>query len=543
MKKIVVSILLGGLLAFHVNAQTNNQSPACVNYIPGFSVTINGIYQNGVGPQNVTFGWNPLWNFPNALRQKRVSNLNIGGTDLFHGLLEYLPSSYSLAANATKKYPVIIFFHGASSVGDGSALQLCRLFKDVAGDLVNHLAIPGRVERNPELFTQTIGGETLEFIVISPQYSVYKRLEANPANNRYPTAGDVEDVIDYVEQTYRIDPRRIYLTGYSSGANMIAEYAASSVARAKRIAALMPVALCSDLSHPQNASYDPKRIGQAKLKTWFVQCEGELCKNYPPVWYNQIKSVANHEPPRITTLRYNTDPPTLYNCSDTILHDAWSRAYDPNFKLSFVNGTGATDTYQGNMYQWISTAQSAVLPVVLQSYNARLINNKVEINWTTSDEKDNKSFMIERAGADQVFINIGTVAGAGNNTGLKNYSFTDYSPLNDLSHYRLVQVDIDGQKTYFDIKKIINRGNKENAVIVSPNPFSSELSAFISLNRSQKVFISLTTLSGSIVKNTSGVYGQGSAEIKINSTELSTGIYLLKVSGEDFSITQKVVKK
>ena len=66
-----------------------------------------------------------------------------------------------------------------------------------------------------------------EFIVISPQFNDYTRNQDGTGN--YPSYQAVEDVIDYVEAKYRIDKRRIYLTGLSNGANMITEYAASSV--------------------------------------------------------------------------------------------------------------------------------------------------------------------------------------------------------------------------------------------------------------------------------------------------------------------------
>jgi hypothetical protein len=389
----------------------------------------------------------------------------------------------------------------------------------------------------------------MEFIVISPQFSDYQRLVVP---EKFPTADHVEDVIDYVENHYRIDPRRIYLTGFSNGANMIAEYAASSLARAKRIAALMPVALCSDLTHPDNLNrgYDATYIGQAKLKTWFVYCKGDNCgsgspKNISQQWVNAIKAVPNHEPPRYTVLR-NANPASLYNCSDTLLHDAWSRAYNPTFVASFSNdGTSDSpnDGINQNVYKWFAQQQNSVLPVKLKSYTARLLGKKVIIDWITTMEESNEYFTIERAGDDQKFASIATVPGAGDNTGEKAYSFTDNNPLAGLNYYRLVQTDIDGKKSYFEIKRILNSSNKSSSVIVSPNPFGENLSAFINLDKSQRLYITVSDMTGKILKTANGIYGQGSSELKIQSGELPKGIYLLKVSGENFNSTQKVIKK
>jgi predicted esterase len=500
----------------------------------------------GTAPSGYT--WNDVWNFRD-MTQRKVTGLDIGGTGFFHGLLEHLPASYHLAANATKKYPVIIFFHGYASRGNGSTTELCRLFKDRGSDLATHLAIPGRVERHPELFSQTVGGVTYEYIVISPQFDEYTRLVEGKTDH-FPSYNEVEDVIDYVEATYRIDPRRIYLTGLSNGANMITEYAASSLARAKRVAAIMPVSLCSELNHTNNTSrgIDATYIGQAKLKTWFVYCANDNCgitgqdHDVPVDWVNAIKAVEGHEPPRFTILK-NANPPTLYNCSDTLTHDAWSRAFDPNFVASYVNGNGANDGVNQNVYEWFSEAQSAVLPVKLKDYSARLINGKVELKWLTTDEKDNASFTIERAGGDQHFVSIGALAGLKDHQGEQQYSFTDDKPLADVSYYRLLQTDIDGAKNYFDIKRIINQQYKGSGVIISPNPFRDHLSAFVTIDRAQKVLVSLTDITGKTLKMLNGVYAAGSTEIKIPATELPKGIYFLKVSGENFSILNKVVKK
>lgn len=505
-----------------------------------------------------SYDWNPLWNFTN-LKQTKRADITIPGTDLFNGLLEFLPASYNAQGNSQKKYPVIIFFHGYGSRGSGSAADLCKLFKDRGSDLATHLSIPGRVERQTANFKQSIGETTVEFLVISPQFNDYNRKEDGTGN--YPSYQAVEDVIDYVEATYRIDKRRIYLTGLSNGANMITEYAASSVARAKRVAAIMPVALCSQLNHASNVNrhIDAKNIGLAKLKTWFVYCEIDGCGapgtiaetdlDVPNNWVDAINSVPGAIPPRYTILTNSgTSTANLYNCSDSLLHDAWSRAYDPNFTASYKypnNKNPTTRTNDGvnqNIYQWFAEQQNAVLPVELKEFTARLSNKKVELKWITTDEKNNASFTIERSGADQKFSPLVTVPGAIDSDGEKEYNYTDGSPLSNLSFYRLVQTDIDGTKTYFDIRKIINQVGNVSSVVVSPNPFTSELSAFVSVDKSQKVMVTLTDLNGRILKSSIGMYSPGSTEIKLNSTDLPKGVYLLKISGENFSTSKKVIR-
>ena len=140
MNKILkrISVVCLSLLLFQgVSAQTTTTT-SCVNYDSRYPITTS---------TGKVYKWNPLWNF-SPMKMRKVSGLNIGGDNYFNGMLEYIPSSYYLSANATKKYPVIINFHGGAAMGYGSSLELCRLFKDRGGDSAGHKSFPGRVERS-----------------------------------------------------------------------------------------------------------------------------------------------------------------------------------------------------------------------------------------------------------------------------------------------------------------------------------------------------------------------------------------------------------
>ncbi len=451
------------LISLFVFAESFTQT-SCVNYDTRYPITTS---------TGKKYLWNPLWNFYN-MKLKKFSGLNIGGDNYFNGSMEYVPPSYYLAANATKRYPVIISFHGGASKGFGSTIELCRMFKDRGGDSAGHKTFPGRVERSTSHLTQVYNGVTYEYIVIAPQFNKYIRMTPG-VPDQFPSAKQVENVINYVVAKYRIDPRRIYLTGYSTGANMIIEYAGSSLARARRVAAIMPIALCSQLGHINNTSKGifAKYIGLAKLKTWFVYCESDNCGggtaflNVSNKWVDSIMKVSGAVRPRYTRLR-NINPPTLYNCSDSLWHDAWSRAFDPNFRTSYYytasGAVGANDGVNLNMYQWFIR----------------------QLNTATSTLPTNSE--LEEAAPEEL---------------LNNRPF----------------------------------------VIISPNPFTTEVSAYLSLTKNQKVWINLTDITGKLIQSVNGIYGEGNSEVKLNVGNLPNGIYFLKVTGEHFTNTQKIIKK
>ena len=447
------------------------------------------------------------------LKHQKVSGLNIGG--IFKGLLQYLPPNYH--ANPNDRFPLIIYFHGLWPMGDGSADALCKIFCDAPAGL------PGRIERN-EIPTN--------YIIISPQYDRYWY----PTAGQYPSANEVEAMINYVVANYKVNLNRVYLTGMSSGANMVIEYASSSATRANRIAAIALSSVCSQVGVTPNTSSAPTIIANANLPTWFIHCSTDnTCQSsIPQIWYNDIVVARGNpsNPDPITRLSIIT-PGGTPPCIQGSLHNTWDYLYDPTFR---VNGT--------NVYEWFNMfSRPIVLPVQLKNYTARLVNGKVEIGWSTTSETDNISFTIERAGTDQRFISLATIPGNGTSNTEKKYSYPDDKPLDNISYYRLSQTDADGKKRFFDIKKIVNLQGRGKSLLVSPNPFFNELSLFVTLPKKQKLSAWITDLNGRKLKGLHEIYPEGTSEINFKTNDLPAGIYLLKVDGENLSEIRKILKQ
>jgi hypothetical protein len=126
------------------------------------------------------------------------------------------------------------------------------------------------------------------------------------------------------------------------------------------------------------------------------------------------------------------------------------------------------------------------LPIELLSFDAKLVNNDVELKWTTTTEINNDYFTIERSADAQLFTPIITTDGAGNSSQVINYETIDTSPLEGRSYYRLKQTDFNGVFSYSDVVPIsIDQLTAKNPVInVFPNPSTGkdiylELSGFL----------------------------------------------------------------
>ena len=442
------------------------------------------------------------------------------GNGFIKGLLRLLPADYS--TNPTKKYPVIIYFPGMGAIGDGTQNALCQILADVPTSL------PNRIEANLFPTTVTSGGQPYSYIVLIPQYTEYQ--------TPFYYSDSVDAFINYALANYRVDPSRIYLTGMSSGANLVIDYISSSTSRAQRVAAATMSSVCWQLSFNPSG---PANIANAGLPTWFVHCatDGPCVVAWPDDWVNNINSQPAGTDARYTRLEeYVGSPPTPF--TDSLLycrpypHDTWTAMYSQTFQPAGPN-----------IYEWFLQFSRATLPVLLKEFTARITDGKVYLRWITTSETGNASYAIERAGNDGRFSALATIPGSGNSGLDKTYNYIDEKPLPQLSYYRLVQTDLDGSKQYFQTRKVINREGNKRLVILTSNPFANDLSAFINVDKTQKVTIWITDMNGKKVAGREGMYTQGTTEINIPAAQLPKGIYLLRASGEIKSETYKIIKQ
>ncbi len=176
------------------------------------------------------------------------------------------------------------------------------------------------------------------------------------------------------------------------------------------------------------------------------------------------------------------------------------------------------------------------LPIKLISFNAKVEESKVELNWTTSSESNSAGFDIERSETGKEFTKIGFVKSDANN-GKSNeklsYEFTDASALfSNQIYYRLKQLDLDGKFEYSQIKSVKMEG--EETVKVFPNPVSD----FLLIETACKIkSVELLDTRGS------SIYRNNTAENKIDMSNNAPGIYFLKIEKENRKVEVRKVLK
>lgn len=101
-----------------------------------------------------------------------------------------------------------------------------------------------------------------------------------------------------------------------------------------------------------------------------------------------------------------------------------------------------------------------VLPVKLNSFQARKAGQKVEINWTTSEESNMQQYEVERSFNGNHFIAIQTM-NSRNSVNAAGYATMDSRPSRGINYYRLKMIDNTGLVSYSRIA-VVQFSNGKN---------------------------------------------------------------------------------
>ena len=192
---------------------------------------------------------------------------------------------------------------------------------------------------------------------------------------------------------------------------------------------------------------------------------------------------------------------------------------------------------------------NTLLPVELASFTSSVSNNNVELNWRTISEQNNSGFAVERKNSiNSTWNNIGFIAGAGNSTTERSYSFHDNSIATGRYSYRLKQTDFNGNFKYYELgnEVIVGIPAKFSLAQNYPNPFNPVTNINFELPVDSKVSIKIFDISGREVSSLiNEARPAGYYSVSFNASSLSSGVYFYKLSaegsGQKFEVTKKMM--
>ncbi len=121
---------------------------------------------------------------------------------------------------------------------------------------------------------------------------------------------------------------------------------------------------------------------------------------------------------------------------------------------------GHSSTYAGGpcngLFDADMTISFSILPIELVSFDGYRDNYYNLINWVTVTESNNDYFTLEKSSDAVNWSTVYIKNGAGNSLTPILYEFKDYSISNDISYYRLMQTDFNGQIEIFSIIAVVD---------------------------------------------------------------------------------------
>ncbi|HEY0979138.1 MAG TPA: T9SS type A sorting domain-containing protein [Flavobacteriales bacterium] len=206
-----------------------------------------------------------------------------------------------------------------------------------------------------------------------------------------------------------------------------------------------------------------------------------------------------------------------------------------NTIVSNINISGA------NFFRsWTLASSLEALPIELLSWTGKCDGDRVLLEWITATEQNNDLFTIERSLDALSWEPIGTVQGAGNSLNTLNYSFEDRAPAN-MAYYRLRQTDFDGTSV---LSAVIPAGcNTPDGIdIVSAWDDGTDLNVMVSSTFSGNFELTLMDAQGKVMAvRPNQVVNKGGTLLKVDKTNIATGIYMLRLHDNSTVLSRRVM--
>lgn len=165
----------------------------------------------------------------------------------------------------------------------------------------------------------------------------------------------------------------------------------------------------------------------------------------------------------------------------------------------------ATDTRS----VWEAIPVNATLPLEFVDFRAENVKDGIQLNWEIDNSVDNSHFEVLKANDLAGFQSIGRVE---EEAGQSHYEFLDIQVTDQVSFYKIKQVDLDGT---FSFSEIVMVEPANESLLLYPNPIR------------QYDYLNIVSEKGYHIYNSRGVLLKSSTERTLQ-MDLDQGVYFLK---------------
>ncbi len=183
----------------------------------------------------------------------------------------------------------------------------------------------------------------------------------------------------------------------------------------------------------------------------------------------------------------------------------------------------------------VSVNIQAVMPVTFLALKATKLPELVRLDWGTAAELNSERFVVERSANGGDFVELSWQKAAGNSSTPLYYRATDNSPVEGTSFYRIKEVDFDGNTTYSNVVSVTyHKGG--NMIMIYPNPATDRLTVEMHSVKLQTITMQVMDAKGAMVSTNTQALAAGTNQANINISNLSKGVYVLKITEADGTV-------
>jgi hypothetical protein len=201
--------------------------------------------------------------------------------------------------------------------------------------------------------------------------------------------------------------------------------------------------------------------------------------------------------------------------------------------ISPVNNTLQVTLAPMSITSLLVTGAAIALPQNLLAFTASKGDNKVVLNFTTTNDLKVASFGVERSADGSSFTKIGTVTAEG---ATADYTYIDAHPLPSVNYYRLKMIEQSGSYSYS--KMVTIRYDKNGSIAIFPNPAKEVLTVQLHLPAGA-IPLQIVDAMGRMVKTMSLRSSGSTLSTAIDLSELAAGQYYLHAGREIISFIKQ----
>ncbi|MEP7231311.1 MAG: hypothetical protein ABI691_13715 [Ginsengibacter sp.] len=429
------------------------------------------------------------------------SLINVGGWNAY----VHLPWDYD--ANPTTEYPTIIFFPGLGEVGTTATKVI--------------LNGPGAYLAQGWDGNVKIGTDSVKFIIISLQ-----------PPSAWPWEVNVNPKIQLLKSLYRIDTKKMHLTGLSMGGWVSTTFVTGDplggpYTYASQVATVVEV---EGVKPDDNQPYP-------QLFNNFATTGGRL------LGFEQVND-GRDILTRTNQMSYTKSASGIFVSTNYSGggHCCWEQFYGGKGHLPNVF---ILDGIKQNIYEWMARnplITAGALPVTLTDFSAKIDKDEIALFWKTSSELNSNYYEIQRSKDGQNFSKIGNIYAAGTSSVENMYTFKDITPLKGINYYRLSMVDLDGKMSYSKTVSVsVKVAHSFTTDYVKLSSQTKKLSFSLNSERAQNVRAAVTDVMGRVYFTESLQLQAGPNSFDKTIPGLGKGIYYLKLSADDELITKPLL--